>query len=93
MISQNVHIRTQYHKYMDINTTIKSQGMDTCNVTIDDDCWIGYGVTIMPGIHIHRGAVIGTGAVVTHDCNEYCVYAGIPARLIKKRGSDDENCD
>ncbi len=57
-------------------------------VTIDDYVVIGTRVTILPGVHIHRGAVIASGAVVTKDVGEYEVVGGIPARFIKKRPSN-----
>ncbi len=43
----------------------------------------------MPGIHIGNGAIIGSGAVVTHDVEPYSVVVGVPAKSIKKRFSDD----
>jgi acetyltransferase-like isoleucine patch superfamily enzyme len=54
-------------------------------VTIGNDVWIAEGVRIMPGVTIGDGCVIGARAVVTKDLEPYGIYAGIPARLIKKR--------
>ena len=53
-------------------------------VTIEDDVWIGANAVVMPGVTLHKGAVIGAGAVVTKDVDEYTVVAGIPANPIKK---------
>lgn len=53
-------------------------------VTIEDDVWIGASAVIMPGVTLHKGAIIGAGAVVTKDVDEYTVVAGIPANPIKK---------
>lgn len=52
-------------------------------VKIDDGCWIGANVTILPGVHIGKGCVIGAGAVVNKDCEPNGVYVGVPARRIK----------
>ena len=52
-------------------------------VTIGDDCWIGGGVIICPGVSIGNRAVIGAGSVVTKDIPDDAVVAGNPARLIK----------
>lgn len=57
-------------------------------VVIDDDVVIGTRVTILPGVHIHRGAVIASGAVVTKDVAEYEVVGGVPAKHIKDRNRD-----
>lgn len=61
----------------------------TKKTTIDNDVWIGERVIILSGIHIQTGAVIGTGSVVTKDVGPYEVVAGVPARCIKKRFSDE----
>src|SRR6185369_10201510 len=54
-------------------------------VVIDDYVVIGTRVTILPGVHIGKGAVIASGAVVTKDVEPYSVVGGIPAKEIKKR--------
>lgn len=53
-------------------------------VIIEDDVWIATRSTILKGVHIGKGAVVATGAVVTKDVPPYCVVAGVPARVIKK---------
>lgn len=59
------------------------------NIIVDDDVWIGYGVTILSGVHIGRGAVIAAGAVVTKDVPPYAFVGGVPARIIKYRFSPE----
>jgi maltose O-acetyltransferase len=51
-------------------------------VIIEDDVWIGTGVIILPGVRIGRAAIIGAGAVVTKDVEEYSIVAGVPAKKI-----------
>lgn len=59
------------------------------NLTIGNDVWIGYGVTILSGCkYIGNGAVIGAGSVVTKDVEPYGIYCGVPAKLVKKRFKD-----
>jgi len=53
-------------------------------ITIGDDCWIGGNVTILAGVKIGNGCVVGAGSVVTKDIEDYSVVVGNPARLIKK---------
>ena len=55
------------------------------NIVVDDDVWIGYGATIMSGVHIGQGAVVAAGAVVTKDVPPYAIVGGVPARVIKYR--------
>jgi hypothetical protein len=55
-------------------------------LTIGDDVWISHNATITPGCkQIGRGAVIGAGAVVTHDVPPYAIMAGAPARHLRDR--------
>lgn len=58
-------------------------------VIIGNDVWIGDNVKIKGNISIGNGAVIGTGAVVTKNVPDYAIYAGVPAKLIRYRFSDD----
>lgn len=53
-------------------------------ITIGNNVWIGGNVTILPGVSIGENSVIGAGAVVTKDVPANCVYAGVPARRIRK---------
>ena len=53
-------------------------------IRIEDGCWIGANVTIMPGVTIAKGCIIGAGTLVTEDTEENGIYVGIPARLIRK---------
>lgn len=52
---------------------------------IGNDVWIGHGAVIKAGVMIGDGAVIGAGSVVTKDVPPYAVWAGVPAREIRKR--------
>ena len=54
-------------------------------ILIENDVWIGHGATIMGGVIIHNGAVIGANAVVTKDVPPYAIVAGNPAQIIKYR--------
>lgn len=56
---------------------------------IGHDVWIGDGATILRGVKVGTGAVIGARAVVTKDVEPYTVVAGVPARSIRQRFTDD----
>ena len=51
---------------------------------INEDVWLGYGVTLMPGVHIGRGCVIGAGSIVTKSLPPYAIAIGSPAKIVKK---------
>ena len=76
LISYNVHFRTVSHYYENKNELIRNQGEFEKDIIIEDDVWVGYGAQIMPGVTVHRGAVIGAGAVVTRDVLPYTVVGG-----------------
>ena len=57
--------------------------------TIGNDVWIGSNCLIKSGVTIGDGAIIGMGSVVTHDVPPYEIWAGNPAKCIKKRFSDE----
>jgi maltose O-acetyltransferase len=57
-------------------------------VVIDDYVVVGSRVTILPGVHVGKGAVIASGAVVTHDVAPFEVVGGIPAKFIRNRNKD-----
>lgn len=54
-------------------------------IRIEDDCWIGWGAAIMPGVTVGRGAVIGANCVVTRDIGPYEIHGGAPNRLMGQR--------
>ncbi|WP_250295680.1 CatB-related O-acetyltransferase [Wolbachia endosymbiont of Oedothorax gibbosus] len=59
---------------------------------IENDVWIGNSVTIMPGVKISNGTIIGTSALVTKDVEPYAIVGGNPAKCIRKR-FDDKTID
>jgi acetyltransferase-like isoleucine patch superfamily enzyme len=85
LIADSVYISDFDHKFADLTTPIKDQGIAKSRVRIDRDVWIGTKVTISRGVHIGEGAVIGANAVVTRDLPAYCVAVGVPARIVKDR--------
>lgn len=60
-------------------------------VTIEDYVFIGPRAIILPGVRIKRGAVVGAGAVVTRDVEEYSIVGGVPAKVISQREIKDLN--
>lgn len=60
------------------------------DTVIGNDVWVGMEAMIMPGVKIGNGAVVAARSVVTKDIPPYTVVGGNPAKVIKKRFSDEE---
>jgi len=74
------------HDYSQLDMPIiRQQSLSRGGVIIGNNVWIGARVTILDGVTVHTGSVIGAGAVVTEDVPENCVAAGIPAKVVSKR--------
>ncbi len=56
---------------------------------IGNDVWIGQNVTILPGVHIGDGAIIGANSVVTKDIPAYHIAGGNPCKIIRKRFNEE----
>lgn len=59
-------------------------------IVLDDDVWIGMNSTILSGVKIGKGAIVGANSVVSKSVDPYTIVAGNPAKVLKKRFSDDE---
>jgi len=54
-------------------------------IVVSDDVWIGHGATILSGVEIGQGAIVGARSVVTRDVPPYAIVCGNPARIAKYR--------
>lgn len=68
-----------------------ADGMPTSkgDVVIGSDVWIGTDVMILSGVNIGHGAIIAARSVVTHDVPPYTIAAGVPAKVIRRRFSNE----
>jgi acetyltransferase-like isoleucine patch superfamily enzyme len=76
---------TDHNHQTAANLRIDQQLSRPVPVRIGRDVWLGAGAVILPGVTIGDGAVVGAGAVVTHDVPAGAVVAGVPARPIGAR--------
>lgn len=67
MFGPRCSLFAENHVFSDTEVTIKSQGVSQKGIVIEDDCWIGSGVTILDGVVIGCGSVIGAGTLVTKN--------------------------
>lgn len=60
------------------------------DIIIENDVWIGAKSTIMSGVKIHNGAIVGATATVTKDVPPYAIVAGNPAKIVKYRFTEKQ---
>jgi len=66
---------------------IKNESLQTKGgIFIEDEAWLGYGVIVLDGVKIGKGAVIGAGSVVNQNIPAGAIAAGVPARVLKTEG-------
>lgn len=82
MFALKVNIVTATHDY-----TLSQMNQLTLKkpVVIGNDVWLGVGATVLPGIKVGDGAVIGAHALVTKDVPSKAIVMGVPARIVKYR--------
>lgn len=86
-VAANCCIVDVTHPYGDPNGSSKFADRvqdDDAEVVVGEGSFIGFGSVVLPGVHIGRHAVIGANSVVTRDIPDYCVAAGVPARVQKR---------
>ncbi len=84
-IAHRTTILSNNHHYTEIDKPIKYQGMDQAKTIIEDNVWIGCGVTVLAGTHLGYGSVIGANSVITKNVMTNEIVAGNPAHHIKDR--------
>lgn len=85
MIAPRVSFIADTHNFKSTSLPLNRQGAIHKTIVVGNDVWIGYGVIILAGVHIGDGAIIGAGAVVTKDIQEFTVVGGVPAKVLKRR--------
>ncbi|KKB13135.1 hexapeptide transferase [Devosia geojensis] len=74
------------HGFDDPDRPIYVQKHESLGIVIEDDVWVGANAVIVDGVTVGRGAVIAAGAVVTRDVPEMAIVAGVPAKVVRRRG-------
>jgi maltose O-acetyltransferase len=70
---------SDYHDLSD-----RSRPGEAAPIVIEDDVWLGTRATVLKGVRIGRGAVVGAGAVVTEDVPPRSLAFGVPARVVRE---------
>lgn len=85
IIGQYFSVHPENHVFSNLNTEIRTQGVERQGISIGDNCWVGAKVTVLDGSQIGSGSVIAAGAVVSGMFPDNVVIAGVPAKIIKAR--------
>jgi acetyltransferase-like isoleucine patch superfamily enzyme len=85
LVADDVHITDFDHRFADLTLPIKNQGIVKAPVRIGADSWIGTKATVLRGVDVGEGSVIGANSAVTKDIPPYSVAAGVPARVVRFR--------
>ena len=97
-IASNVHfLLGGEHDYRNVSTfpfkyyfIHEREALSKGDIVVEDDVWIGTGCIILSGVHLGRGTVVAAGSVVVKSTEPYSIIGGNPAKLIKKRFSDEK---
>lgn len=87
IMGQKVSFHSENHLYDRLDVPIRHQGTTRQGIVVEDDCWIGSNVTFLDGSHVASGCVIGAGSVVRGYIPPNSIAVGVPARVIKSRGT------
>ncbi|HEY4290088.1 MAG TPA: acyltransferase [Puia sp.] len=96
LISHNVNIhdnsshsldsKERHLEYLAIkndNVLLDNLKIGEAEIIIEDDAWIGFNCTILKGVTVGRGAIIGANSIITRDVEPYSVMVGNPSKIIK----------
>jgi acetyltransferase-like isoleucine patch superfamily enzyme len=91
MLAPMVHVTDGYHRIGLVGASIRDSGPGAkVRVHIEDDVWVGARATIMRGVRVGEGSVIGAASLVTKDIPPYVVAVGTPCAPIRRRFDDEE---
>jgi len=78
------------HGVVEVERSIRKQGIYMRDVIVGSNVWIGYGACILRGVSVGDNSIVGTNSVVTKDVPANAVVAGIPAKVIRMREAPQE---
>ena len=85
LIAPHCGIFANNHIFSDPTRPIEEQGITSKGIVIEDDCWLGHNVTVIDGVKIGKGSIIGAGSVVNKNIPPFSIAVGTPVRIIRNR--------
>lgn len=89
-IGSHCAVLSSSHRFESTDVTIREQGVLASATVIEDDVWLGAGCTVIGGVRIGRGSIIGAGSVVTRDVPPWSIATGVPAKVVRSRRPADQ---
>ena len=84
-IAHGVSIISFNHLYIDQSVSIKYQDVQLKEIIIEDNVWIGAKATVLCGIKIEEGSIVGANCLVSRDVKKNTIVGGVPNRVLKER--------
>lgn len=84
LVAANCYLIDSDHSYSK-DKLVREQPLISKPIILEDDCWIGANSTVLRGVTIGEGAVIGANSLVNKDVSKFTVVGGVPAKELKKR--------
>lgn len=87
LVGPNCSLVPANHAFHELNTPIRLQGFAESKggIVIENNVWIGAGVTVLDGAYIEEGCIIGANSLVMGRLLKDTIYGGVPAEILKKR--------
>lgn len=87
LIAELVSIRDHDHCFDRMDIPIRDQGFTIAPVRIGKNVWLASKVSVLKGVTIGDNAIVGANAVVTRDIPANAIAVGVPARVVRMRGT------
>lgn len=91
LLAERVSIRDHDHRFEHPGVPVADQGYRVSTIRLGNNVWLGAGVTLLKGVSLGDGCVVGANAVVTRSFPAGCVLAGVPARVIQQLPIDERS--
>jgi acetyltransferase-like isoleucine patch superfamily enzyme len=85
LISMHCRILSSNHTVPPRDAIIRNERDILLPTKIGRDCWLGAGVTVLGGVEVGDGCVVGAGTVVTKNLPSHSISHGVPARVVGER--------
>lgn len=90
LIGGHCYLVAGNHVFSNPEIPIQQQGFISKGIVLEEDVWLGGGVTVLDGVRIGKGSVVSAGAVVRRSVAPYSIMAGVPARRVGGRVEGEE---